>query len=107
MNILSKFRAYIVAAAAFFGLTLLYKHEKSKRKQAETERDAAESNVKLLVKRDKIITDLAVERQKDDKKADEMLKIQMSQLERLKYEDDNSIVTDGLMRLLNKNDNKD
>ena len=107
MNILSKFWAYIVSAGAFLITVLLYKNEKSKRKTAETERDTAKSNVKLLVKREKIVTDIDILREKDSKKSAEMLNDQRSQLERLKHEDDDRIVTAGLMGLLGKNDNKD
>ena len=96
-SLLTSLWGYIAAGGAFLLTFFMYKNEKNKRKQAETERNIANSNVDLLEKREKIITDLDILREKDEKKAAEMSVKQTTQLERLKYEDDDQ--TDGAKTL--------
>lgn len=106
MPILNKLWGYLAAAGAFLVSILLYNNEKNKRKQAELERDTANHNVDLLIKDKEVVTDLDILREKDNKKADEMFKKQRTQLERLKNEDNDIIVVDNIMRMYNKNNNK-
>ena len=105
--LLLKLKGYLFAAGAMLLMIVGYKHEKSKRKQAERDRDTAKANVDLLVKKEEIITDLDIRREKDNEKAAEMFTRQKAQLEKLKDETDNSNLADSLVGLLNKNDHKD
>lgn len=103
----SKLGGYLATAGAFLLTMFMYKHEKKKRKQAEKDRDAAKANVVLLVKDKKTVTDLDILREKDNKKSEEMLKIQRNQLENLKHETNDNIVVDSIVSMYSEPDNED
>lgn len=107
MSFLATIKGYLISAGLLLLAVMGYKHEKKKRKQAERDRDTANANVDLLERKEEIITDMDIRREKDNDKAAEMFTKQKVQLEKLKDETDNSKLTAGLTRLLNKNNHKD
>jgi len=100
--------AKISAGLAVIGgvLLLMLRGEKSKRKAAELEASIEKENRKNLQNAKKVVEEIQENRQKFDEEQEKNHTADIVELEKLKNEDNDSVVVDGVLSMYNQDDSK-